>query len=433
MGNGHKLGCPGNVTNGILCVGQGNNGAYANVHFVSMVGSGITINAAGRAYAANGDSPVFPTVEDVHILNSGCNLGLGSLDPYATNEFKDALVLLDGNYEPSVMGIFRHPVAYYSQPNDGAPGQPWAIDWNEPGNASAFMIDPNLFTNYREAWAHCAETHDYTRAQGIAFWESYSTSGGVHEPADMDVRWSEVTQYAEAHQSESDTYRGNSADLHGFTDPFKGKTRAEIRTMIGKPKAPMVYTGGIALAGYPTGTDDQNFGLVKLGHISKPVAYIKANPVAEWGGSTSNLLSPVSVTGTTDCPYAGMVLAIDGKQEIDGTMHLVLAKKVGGGSVGTTTFKRTRKAVSGDVTETMEAGHEYSIGGTSGTLTFDVGSMQLGEESLVIVPASGPSVKISGQTLNAGTTYLIRRASYIASASSTPSAAALAIPCLGIH
>ena len=433
VGNGHKLGCPGKNISGILCVGNGNNGAYTNVHFVSMVGGGITLNGTGRAYAANGDLPVFPTVEDVHIFNSGCNLGLGSLDPYATNEFKDALVLLDNTYDPTVMGIFQHPVAYYSQPNDSSPTQTWAIDWIDPDNASAFMIDPNLFTNYREAWGHCAETHDYTRAQGIAFWESYSTSGGVHDPADMDVRWAEVTQYAEAHQSESDMYRGNSTDLHGFTDPFKGKTRAEIRTMIGKPKVPMVYTGGIALAGYPTGTDDQNFGLIKLGHISKPVAYIKAKPVADWGGSTSNLLSPVSVTGTTDCPYAGMVLAIDGKQEIDGTMHLVLAKKAGGGSGGTTTFKRTRKAVSGDVTETMEAGHEYSIGGTSGTLTFDVGSMQLGEESLVIVPASGPSVKISGQTLNAGTTYLIRRASYIASASSTPSAAALAIPCLGIH
>ena len=334
VGNGHKLGCPGKNISGILCVGNDNNGAYTNVHFVSMVGGGITLNGTGRAYAANGDLPVFPTVEDVHIFNSGCNLGLGSLDPYATNEFKDALVLLDGNYDPSVMGIFQHPVAYYSQPNDAAPGQTWAIDWIDPDNASAFMIDPNLFTNYREAWAHCAETHDYTRAQGIAFWESYSTSGGVHDPVDMDVHWTEVAQHAEAHQSESDTYRGNSTDLHGFTDPFKGKTRAEIRAMIGKPKVPMVYTGGIALAGYPTGTDDQNFGLVKLGHVSKPVAYIKANPVAEWGGSTSNLLSPVSVTGTTDCPYAGMVLAIDGKQEIDGTMHLVLAKKAGGGSGG---------------------------------------------------------------------------------------------------
>ena len=296
---------------------------------------GISVgNDAGQAYAANGDEPVFPTVEDVHIFNSGCNLGLGSLDPYATNEFRDALVLLDNNYDPTVMGIFQHPVAYYSQPNDSSPTQTWAIDWNDPDNASAFMIDPYLFDNYKEAWAHCAEEAGKTRADGEAVWDSYSTSGGVHDPTDMSVSWGTVTQYAEAHQSESDTYRGNNPDLHGFTDPFKGKTRAEIRSMIGKPKVPMIYAGGIALAGYPTGTGEQNFGLIKLGHVSKPVAYIKQNPVADWGGSTANLLSPVSVTGTTDCPYAGMVLAIDGKQEIDGTMHLVLAKKAGGGSGG---------------------------------------------------------------------------------------------------
>lgn len=334
VGNGHKLGCPGNDISGILCVGNGNDGAYTNVHFVSMVGSDITLNDAGQAYTANGDEPVFPTVEDVHIFNSGCNLGLGSLDPYATNEFKDALVLLDDNYDPSVMGIFQHPVAYYSQPNDTTPAQTWVIDWSEPDNASAFMIDPNLFDNYKEAWAHCAETHNYTREQGIAFWESYNTSGGLHEPTDMSVTWGEVTQYAEAHQSENDEYRGNNPDLHGFSDPFKGKRRYEIRAMIGKPNAPMIYTGGIALAGFSSGTDNENFGLIKLGHVSKPVAYIKSNPVAGWGGSTANLLSPVSVTGTTDCPFAGMVLAIDGKQEIDGTMHLVLAKKADGGSGG---------------------------------------------------------------------------------------------------
>lgn len=334
VGNGHRLGCPGNNISGILCVGNGNDGAYTNVHFVSMVGGGITLNDAGRAYAANGDLPVFPTVEDVHIFNSGCNLGLGSLDPYATNEFKDALVLLDNNYDPTVMGIFQHPVAYYSQPNDSSPTQTWAIDWNDPDNASAFMIDPYLFGNYKEAWAHCAEEAGKTRADGEAVWNAYSTSGGVNDPTDMSVSWGTVTQYAEAHQSENDEYRGNNPDLHGFTDPFKGKTRAQIRAMIGKPKVPMIYTGGIALAGYPTGTGDQNFGLIKLGHVSKPVAYIKQHPVADWGGSTANLLSPVSVTGTTDCPFAGMVLAIDGKQEIDGTMHLVLAKKAGGGSGG---------------------------------------------------------------------------------------------------
>lgn len=433
VGNGHKLGCPGKNISGILCVGNGNNGAYTNVHFVSMVGGDITLNDAGGAYAANGDIPVFPTVEDVHIFNSGCNLGLGSLDPYATNEFKDALVLLDNTYDPTVMGIFQHPVAYYSQPNDTALTQSWSIDWEDPDNASAFMIDPYLFDNYKEAWAHCAEEAGKTRADGEAVWNAYSTSGGVHDPTDMSVSWGTVTQYAEAHQSESDTYRGNNPDLHGFTDPFKGKTRAQIRAMIGKPKVPMIYTGGIALAGYPTGTGDQNFGLIKLGHVSKPVAYINTHPVADWGGSTANLLSPVSVTGTTDCPYAGMVLAIDGKQEIDGTMHLVLAKKAGGGSGGTTTFTRLHIMVDGDITENMEAGREYNIDGTSGTLTFGVGSMQLGEESLVIVPSSGASVKISGQTLNAGTTYLIRRTGYNASEGDTPSAAALAIPCFHIN
>lgn len=425
VGNGHKLGCPGNNISGILCVGNGNDGAYTNVHFVSMVGGSITLNDAGRAYAANGDVPVFPTVEDVHIFNSGCNLHLGSLDPYATNEFKDALVLLDNTYDSSVMSIFQHPVSYRSRPSDSMPSQPWEIKWSDANDASAFMIDPNRFSNYKDAWIALDQDN------GEAIWDAYSTTTGPVQPSTSSVTWEQVTERAEAVQSEDDTYRGES--LHGFSDPFDGKKRSEIRSMIGKPNAPMVYTGGIALAGYPTGTDDQNFGLVKLGHVSKPVAYIKANPVADWGGSTSNLLSPVSVTGTTDCPYAGMVLAIDGKQEIDGTMHLVLAKKAGGGSGGTTTFTRSQIPVTGDATETMEAGHEYSIGGTSGTLTFDVGSMQLGEESLVIVPASGPSVKISGQTLNAGTTYLIRRASYIASAASTPSAAALAIPCLGIH
>jgi hypothetical protein len=305
-------------------VGNGNNGAYTNVHFVSMVGGDITLNDAGRAYAANGDIPVFPTVEDVHIFNSGCNLGLGSLDPYATNEFKDALVLLDNNYDSSVMSIFQHPVSYYYQPNDSMPSQPWKIDWNDPENASAFMIDPNRFSNYKAAWIAL------DRDNGEAIWDAYSTTTGPVQPSTSSVTWEQVTERAEAIQSEDDTYRGES--LHGFSDPFDGKKRSEIRSMIGKPNAPMIYTGGIALAGYPTGTDDQNFSLIKLGHVSKPVAYIKSKPVSGWGGSTTNLLSPVSVTGTTDCPYAGMVLAIDGKQEIDGTMHLVLAKKAGGGT-----------------------------------------------------------------------------------------------------
>jgi hypothetical protein len=115
-------------------------------------------------------------------------------------------------------------------------------------------------------------------------------------------------------------------------------------------------------------------------------------------------------------------------------MHLVLSRGGGSGSGGNTSFTRTSVSLSGDLFETMKAGREYSVSGTSGTtLTFGIGTMQLGEESVVVVPSSGPTVKISGQTLNAGTTYLIRRTAYIASEGSTPSNAVLAIPCLDIH
>lgn len=326
VGNGHVLGCPGNTVSGILCVGNGNNGAYTNVHFVSMVGGGITLNDADRAYAANGDVPVFPTVEDVHIFNSGCSLGLGSLDPYATNEFKDALVLLDNNYDLSVMGIFQHPVAYYSQPSDSMPSRPWEIAWSDSNDAGAFMIDPNRFSNYEAAWIALDP------ANGAAIWDAYRTTTGPVQPITSSVTWEQVTERAEANQSEDDTYRGES--LHGFSDPFDGKTRSQIRAMIGKPNAPMVYTGGIALAGFPNQSGesyDENFGLIKLGHVSKPVAYINAYPVDGWN-SGGNLIYPVSVTGTTDCPFGGMMLAIDNKQEPDGTMHLVLSRGGSGGA-----------------------------------------------------------------------------------------------------
>lgn len=429
VGNGHKLGCPGNDISGILCVGNGNDGAYTNVHFVSMVGSDITLNDAGGAYAANGDVPVFPTVEDVHIFNSGCNLRLGSLDPYATNEFKDALVLLDDTYDSSVMSIFQHPVAYSSHPSDSMPSQPWEIVWSDPNVASAFMIDPNRFSNYEAAWIALDPVN------GAAIWDAYSTTTGPAQPGTSSVTWEQVTERAEANQSEDDTYRGES--LHGFSDPFDGMKRSEIRAMIGKPNAPMVYTGGIALAGFPNQAGesyDKNFGLIKLGHVSKPVAYINSSPVNGWN-SGGNLIYPVSVTGTTDCPFGGMMLAIDNKQEPDGTMHLVLSRGGSGGSACNTQFTHVGiSTTGGDVSESLVAGQEYDISGDVGTtVTLNASSMNLGEETLVIVPSSGPTVKLSGQTLNSSTTYLIRRTAYIASEGDIPTPSALAIPCSHIH
>jgi hypothetical protein len=356
------------------------------------------------------------------------SFGLGSLDPFATHEYKDAFVFLDPSYGLQTLGIFEHPMAYYSQPNDQYPGQSWAIAYSDPSHKGFFTIDPNLFDNYKRAWISKDPTN------GEAIWNAYNVTVGTSQPSGTSVTWAQVTEAAEADEQDSDVYRGY--DLFGFKDPFSGMTRAEIREAVGKPNAPMVYTGGITLAGMPPKSGesyDKNFGLIKLGHVSKPVAYINSNPVDGWN-TGGNLIYPVSVTGTTSCPFGGMTLAIDHTQEADGTMHLVLSRGGGSGSGGNTSFTRTSVSLSGDLFETMKAGREYSVSGTSGTtLTFGIGTMQLGEESVVVVPSSGPTVKISGQTLNAGTTYLIRRTAYIASEGSTPSNAVLAIPCLDIH
>jgi len=428
VGGGNNFGCPGLDSNGILCVGQGNRGIYTQLKTVTILGDRNSFNSEYMPYDATGDTPLYPLASNVHVFGSDMSFELGSRDPFATHEYKDALVFLSKEYDRSTLGIFDHPMAYYSQPNDQYPGQSWAIAYSDPSHKGFFTIDPILFDNYKRAWVQ------KDNVNGEAVWNAYNCQVGTIQPSTTQVTWSEVTELAETLESESDVYRGY--DLYGFKDPFSGMTRAEIRKAVGKPKAPIVYTGGITLAGLPPKSGesyDKNFGLIKLGHVSKPVAYINTYPVDGWN-TGGNLIYPVSVTGTTSCPFGGMTLAIDHTQEADGTMHLVLSRGGGSGSGGNTSFTRTSVSLSGDLFETMKAGREYSVSGTSGTtLTFGIGTMQLGEESVVVVPSSGPTVKISGQTLNAGTTYLIRRTAYIASEGSTPSNAVLAIPCLDIH
>jgi hypothetical protein len=423
IGGRNSFGCPGIGCDTILCVGQGNNGNYTQLNYVSIVGSGNSFG--GAAYGAEGDTPLYPKASNVHVFGSGMTFGLGSLDPFATHEYNDAFVFLNPSYNLHTLGIFDHPMAYYSQPNDQYPDQSWTIAYSDPEHKGFFTIDPILFDNYKRAWIAKDPTN------GEAIWNAYNVTVGTNQPSGTSVTWAQVTAAAEADEQDSDVYRGY--DLFGFKDPYRGMTRAEIRKSVGKPNAPMVYTGGITLAGMPPKDGesyDKNFGLIKLGHVSKPVAYINTFPVDGWNAG-GNLIYPVSVTGTTSCPFGGMMLAIDHNQEADGTMHLVLSRGCGSGV--NTTFTRLNITVNGDITETMKGGSEYNIGGTSGTLTFGVESMQLGEESLIIVPSSGASVKISEQTLNAGTTYLIRRIGYNASEDSAPSVAVLAIPCFHIH
>jgi hypothetical protein len=101
--------------------------------------------------------------------------------------------------------------------------------------------------------------------------------------------------------------------------------------MINKPKASMIYTGGICLAGKPVGsrgdTDSQTGqpALIKLGSSAIPSAYIQAHPISSWVSDINNTpIIPKIVTGTTACPYGGRVLGILDTQEPDGTLQLGL-------------------------------------------------------------------------------------------------------------
>lgn len=103
---------------------------------------------------------------------------------------------------------------------------------------------------------------------------------------------------------------------------------ATVGNINGAKSVPMIYTGGICLAGeytapYFSGAGEQNAGRIKLGSGVLPSAYITSSPVDGWFRESKYII-PTSIIGTTDCPYKGLVLGLTGQQEIDGTMHIGL-------------------------------------------------------------------------------------------------------------
>lgn len=209
-------------------------------------------------------------------------------DEFATTHYSDALIFLGSGYNtPETLGIFPNPVTYKSYlPNDQDPDAPVQVELDRQN--SYFYIDPTRFTRGDEHY--------------------YEPVRGTHD----------------IHAADYDSYDNNMF--------FEGKTRESVYSYINKPDAPMIYTGGICLAGKPNhgnvrGNDD-NSGLIKLGAGVVPCAYIDVSPVSTWNLGKDTFI-PVSVTGTNECPYGGMALCIGNKQELDGTLHLSLYRRLG--------------------------------------------------------------------------------------------------------
>lgn len=192
----------------------------------------------------------------------------------ATTDYSNALVFLSSAYQiPEVLGIFPVPTCYSSYS---------PLDGNGPSaNNSATVNRDESYFEYNP--------YDFN-PEGI-----YLATGGVGKI-------------------------------------FQGKTKPEIKGMINKTDASMIYTGGIALAGKPVGgrggNDDGtkgNPGLIRLGSSAVPSAYITNHPVSGWVSDvTTDPIIPKIVTGTTECPYGGRVLGILDTQEPDGTLQIGL-------------------------------------------------------------------------------------------------------------
>ena len=191
-------------------------------------------------------------------------------DDFSTAHYSDALIFLNNGYNtPETLGIFRNPMYYTEYKPDEA----------NPSAARLVTID---------------KEHSYFYVHPDKF-----DANGEYQPDSDDPN-----------------------------KMFKNYTKRMIAAAINKPAAPMIYTGGICLAGKPNGTtvenkEEANAGLIKIGSGVVPCAYIVTHPISEWSDG-GHIIHPISVSGTTDCPYKGMALCVTDVQEPDGTLHLAL-------------------------------------------------------------------------------------------------------------
>lgn len=113
-----------------------------------------------------------------------------------------------------------------------------------------------------------------------------------------------------------------------------------------KPDTPMIYTGGLALyGGANTSTRNQSaYGVLKLGNMyyhdntpddQIPSGYVAADyrrlkteefikDILDGKVNTGNVFkgAVVMTPGTDKCPYAGMSLIVQDRQELDGSFHI---------------------------------------------------------------------------------------------------------------
>ena len=174
------------------------------------------------------------------------------------------------------------------------------------GNTTGGELATDSYSN-----AHIFLDSSYTSPELLGIFpnptDTPRSEGGYHEPYGQYIPIDE-TRFS---SPDADGEYSSLGDLDAWA---AGKTRAQIRTLVNKPATPMIYTGGIGLA------DSK----IKLGSSIHSCAYIIEYPAVDWLDDAGRIKTPVIITGTTKCPFDGMLLGIGPDQDVDGTMRIAL-------------------------------------------------------------------------------------------------------------
>lgn len=336
----------------------------------------------------------------------------------------------------SVLNIFSSD-RYIGVDEDGEPIQREISNVSVMGELSGNVLGGlksgnNMATeNYRNAHIFLNTTYASPQMFGI-----FPDPLGVHWNASPDfpidtTKFDDDGIYRTAASDSSDSW-ANGLSRHTIHEMINSATTQHLNS---PQSVPMIYTGGICLAGefvspYTPVSDsmgEMNAGRIKLGSGVLPSAYITAHPVDTWFHD-SKCIIPTSIIGTTDCPYQGLVLGLTGQQEIDGTMHIGLYKLDANHGLQPT-FDDVLLNDENPPVMGVRAGKRYLI--STNEVTISPVQMIDGDECMIvshgsnsiIFPNLGGGVSDGGSmihsTLSGPGAWMVRAASYISSNNTT--------------
>lgn len=222
----------------------------------------------------------------------------------------------------------------------GSDGGAKYTKYTNPGSGSGLIAIPP--TRFENVWwiGHNSNGHESEGGTG----RDDSTKGAFSVPVALaslfqdNQAYPNLPKYSIPVFKDTFAFVGSNPNLfnHAYWYGVDTTWKDSVEKMCQPAKTPMIYTGGIALGG--VGSDDANFGMLKLGcartEVSAQADLYKdyVNSLVTYKTSVYETdpiqLIPCTYAGVTrQCmhsPHAGKCLVVQDLQELDGTLHIGL-------------------------------------------------------------------------------------------------------------